>query len=109
MASDPSRYVIVMTTCASREQARAIAAALLEKRLAACIQSSDISSTYRWQGSIEIGNEVRLMIKARQADYAAIEDLIKTLHSYETPEVVALPLVAGSCDYLRWIDDETAR
>ncbi len=109
MASEPSRYVIVMTTCASEEQARELAAALLEKRLAACVQSSDISSTYRWKGAIETGNEVRLMIKAREADYLAIEELIKALHSYETPEVVAIPLVAGSCDYLTWIDAETAR
>ncbi len=109
MAFEPSRYVIVMTTCASEEQARALAAALLEKRLAACVQSSEISSTYRWNGAIETGKEVRLMIKAREADYRAIEELIKALHSYETPEVVALAVVAGSCDYLTWIDAETAR
>jgi periplasmic divalent cation tolerance protein len=98
-----------LTTCASEEQARAIATALLEKQLAACVQASDISSSYRWKGAIETSNEVRLMIKARWSDYAAIEALIVALHTYETPQVLAIPVVAGSRDYLSWVDAETLR
>ena len=109
MASEPSEYLIVITTCASEEQARALTTALLEKRLAACVQASDISSSYRWQGAIESSNEVRLMIKARQADYAAIETLIVAMHSYATPQVLAIPLIAGSRAYLEWLDAETLR
>ena len=107
MESEPSRYVIVMTTCASEEQARALTTALLEKRLAACVQASDISSSYWWKGAIETSNEVRLMIKARQADYAAIEALILARHTYETPEVLAIPVVAGSRAYLGWLEAES--
>jgi periplasmic divalent cation tolerance protein len=109
MASEAFEYVVVMTTCASEEQARSLATALLERKLAACVQASDISSSYRWKGAIETNNEVRLMIKARRADYAAIEALIAELHSYETPEVLAIPVVAGSRAYLEWLDAETLR
>jgi len=109
MVSEPSEYMIVMTTCASEGQAREIASALLEKRLAACVQASDISSTYRWKGAVESSNEVRLMIKARHADYAAIEALIVALHTYDTPQVLAIPVLAGSRAYLEWVDAETAR
>jgi periplasmic divalent cation tolerance protein len=109
MTAEQDDYVIVMTTCASDEQARELAIALLEKQLAACVQASDIRSTYRWKGAVETGNEVRLMIKARRCDYGAIESLIVATHSYETPEIVALAIVAGSRDYLSWIDIETKR
>jgi periplasmic divalent cation tolerance protein len=104
MESEPLKYLVVMTTCASEEQARVLTTALLEKKLAACVQASDISSSYRWKGAIETSNEVRLMIKARQADYAAIEALILAMHTYETPEVLAVPVVAGSRAYLEWLD-----
>ena len=104
-----TRYVVVMTACASQEQASQIAAALVEKKLAACVQASDIVSTYRWKGTLESGSEVRLMIKARLADYPAIEALIAAKHSYEVPEVIAIPVMAGSRDYLDWIDTETTR
>ena len=109
MSSEDPGYVVVMTTCASQEQASQIAAALVEKRLAACVQASDIVSTYRWKGELETGSEVRLMIKARLADYPAIESLIAGMHSYEVPEVLAIPVIAGFPDYLNWIDSETAR
>jgi periplasmic divalent cation tolerance protein len=109
MVSEPAEYVIVMTTCANEAQARELASALLEKQLAACVQASDINSTYRWKGAVETSNEVRLMIKARGADYGAIEALIIALHSYETPEILALPVVAGARTYLDWISSETAR
>jgi periplasmic divalent cation tolerance protein len=107
--SELSGYVTVITTCASQEQASQLAVELLEKKLAACVQASDIISTYRWKGAIETSKEVRLMIKARSADYPAIEALIAAKHSYEVPEVIAIPVVAGSRAYLDWIDSETAR
>jgi periplasmic divalent cation tolerance protein len=109
MTTEFPRHVIVMTTCASQEQASQLAGALVEKRLAACVQASEITSTYWWKGSVETGSEVRLMIKARSADYAAIEALIAAMHSYEVPEVIAIAVVAGSPNYLDWIDSETTR
>lgn len=102
-----ARYLIVMTTCASDEQARRLAQALVEKKLAACVQASQITSTYRWQGVVETAPEVRLLIKAKAADYDAIAALIVAMHSYENPEVLAIPVTAGAQLYLDWIDAET--
>jgi periplasmic divalent cation tolerance protein len=102
-------YVMIMTTCPNDAEASRIAAALLEKKLAACVQASNITSTYRWKGAVETEREVRLLIKARYAEYAAIEALIKSTHSYETPEVLAIPVIAGAQSYLDWIDTETRR
>ncbi len=102
-----AKYLIVMTTCASDEQATRIAAALVEQRLAACVQSSRITSTYRWQGAVETAPEVRLLIKTKAAHYEAVAALIAALHSYENPEVLAIPVIAGAQLYLDWIDAET--
>jgi periplasmic divalent cation tolerance protein len=102
-----AKYLIVMTTCASDEQATRLAQALVEKKLAACVQASHITSTYRWQGAIETAPEVRLLIKAKAADYDAIAALIVALHSYRNPEVLAIPVTAGTQLYLDWIDLET--
>jgi periplasmic divalent cation tolerance protein len=104
-----TKYVMVMTTCASKEQAARIATALVEKKLAACVQSSPITSTYRWKGAIETAPEVRLLIKGKGADYEAIAALIIAMHSYENPEVLAIPVIAGAPLYLDWIDAETRR
>lgn len=106
--SDPdAKYVIVMTTCPTDEEATRIAAALVQGKMAACVQASAITSTYRWQGAVESNKEVRLTIKARRANYAAIEALIRVMHSYENPEVLAVPVLAGSRIYLEWIEAET--
>jgi periplasmic divalent cation tolerance protein len=102
-----ARYLIVMTTCASDEEATRLARALVEKKLAACVQASPITSTYRWHGAVEIAPEVRLLIKAKAADYDAIATLIAALHSYENPEILAIPVTAGAQLYLDWIDAET--
>ena len=109
MSAEPSQYVIVMTTCPNDEEAHQLASELVGKRLAACVQASNIISTYRWQGAVETAKEVRLFIKARQADYAAVAALILATHSYDIPEVVAIPITAGSRSYLDWIEAETAR
>ncbi len=105
----PSKYLIVMTTCPNDEEAHQLASELVGKKLAACVQASNIISTYRWQGSVETAKEVRLFIKAKQADYEAVAALILAVHSYDNPEVVAIPVTAGSKRYLDWIDAETER
>jgi periplasmic divalent cation tolerance protein len=102
-------YVVVITTCPNAEQAAKLAEMLIKQQLAACVQASDIVSTYRWQGVIETAKEVRLMIKARSADYEVIESFIRVTHPYENPEILALPVMAGSRAYLEWIDMETRR
>ena len=102
-----AKYLIVMTTCASDAEAARLAQALVEGRLAACVQASHITSTYRWQGVVETAPEVRLLIKAKATDYEAIAGLIAAMHSYENPEVLAIPVTAGAQLYLDWIDAET--
>lgn len=106
MAED---FVVVITTCPDAAHAGKLAAMLVKQQLAACVQCSEIMSTYRWQGVVETAREVRLMIKAKRADYDAIDAFIRVTHPYENPEIVALPLVAGSRAYLDWIDTETRR
>ena len=100
-------YAIVMTTVSSQEEANRIARALLAQRLAACVQVSQIQSYYTWQGSLNIDDERMLMIKCKQADFAAIQDCIKINHSYEIPEIVQIPITAGLPDYLGWIGEVT--
>lgn len=107
MNADP--YIVIITTCPNAEQAAKLAEALIKQQLVACVQASDITSTYRWQGVVETAKEVRLMIKAKRADYEAVEAFIRVTHPYENPEVLALPVVAGSRAYLEWIDMETRR
>jgi periplasmic divalent cation tolerance protein len=102
-------YVVIITTCPNAEQAAKLAEMLIKQQLAACVQTSDITSTYRWKGVVETAKEVRLMIKAKSADYEAIESFIRVTHPYENPEVLALPVAAGSSAYLEWIEIETRR
>lgn len=100
-------YAIVLTTCDDRAMAKSIAATLVEKRLAACVQIMPIDSVYTWQGKVEEAAELLLFCKIKSADYADVEAAIRALHSYETPEIVQIPIAAGSADYLAWIDQVT--
>jgi periplasmic divalent cation tolerance protein len=100
--------IIVFTTAASRADANRIAQALVEQRLAACVQvDGPITSCYRWQGVVETAAEWRLSIKTREALYEQLEQAIRQLHTYEQPEIVALPITSGSAGYLNWIEQET--
>lgn len=102
-------YRVVLTACGTREKARAIARALVERRLAACVQMLPIDSIYTWQERVEEAAEILLLIKCKQTDYAEIEQAIRALHDYETPEIVALPVEAGFAGYLDWIEAVTQR
>jgi periplasmic divalent cation tolerance protein len=101
--------VIVLTNLPDRESAMRLAGALLEKRLAACINVlAECTSVYRWKGAVENAREVPVLIKTRAARYAEVEAAIRGLHPYELPEIVAVPVVRGFEDYLRWVADETS-
>jgi periplasmic divalent cation tolerance protein len=101
-----SEYLQVMTTASSEEEARRIAAALVERRLAACVQVlGPIESHYWWRGEIETGQEWLCLAKTDAARYPELETTICELHSYEEPEVIATPIVAGSRGYLEWIGE----
>lgn len=100
-------YCMVSTTTDSDELTERIAHTLLDRRLAACIQSSPIRSFYRWEGSVHDDPETLLWIKCRSADFAAIEQAIAEVHSYDEPEIIQVPITDGSAGYLGWIDAET--
>jgi periplasmic divalent cation tolerance protein len=101
--------VLVFTNLPDREAALSLAEALVDKRLAACVNVlGGCTSVYRWEGAVERAEEVPVMIKTRAARYPEVEALIRSLHPYELPEVVAVPVVRGLPDYLEWVAEETA-
>jgi len=101
-----SEYVQVLTTAGSEQEAEAISQALVERRLAACVQvEGPIASRYRWHGEIETAREWRCLAKTVAGRLDEVEAAIRELHSYDEPEIVATPIVAGSTGYLRWIDE----
>ena len=100
----------VQTTVANEAAARQIAATLVGERLAACVQIlGPLTSTYRWQGEVERSQEWLCIVKCRAADYVSVEAAIRRLHDYDTPEILATPIVAGSRAYLDWLMRETER
>jgi len=97
---------IVLSTAASEEEARKIAHALVERRLAACVNIvGPIQSVYRWKAAVESAPEYLLVIKSTSAAFPHVRDAIRELHSYELPECVMLSIEAGSEDYLHWIEE----
>lgn len=102
-----SAHQIVSTTTDSRELADAIAAALIEQRLAACVQiSGPLTSVYRWQGKVETSQEWLCTAKTTAERFEEVAAAIRQLHSYDEPEIIAVPIVAGSPGYLQWIEKE---
>ena len=100
-------FIQVVTTTGSREDADRIARALVEKRLAGCVQVlGPISSTYRWEGEIESAEEWLCLIKSSSDRYPDLERAILELHPYDVPEILATPVAAGSAAYLQWLADE---
>jgi periplasmic divalent cation tolerance protein len=98
---------VVLLTCGSEEEASRIARALVEARLAACviILGAPVRSVYRWRGRVERAEEHLLLAKTRRSRMKAFEAEVKRLHSYETPEIIALPIAEGSRAYLAWLDE----
>ncbi len=103
-------YIQISTTTETKEQAQKIAKYLVEQKLAACVQiSGPIESIYRWKGKVETANEYLCLIKTRESLFGLVEAAIKQLHPYETPEIIALPIVNGSMEYLSWLNDNTEK
>jgi periplasmic divalent cation tolerance protein len=97
-------YLQVLTTAGSEEEAERISAGLVERRLAACVQVvGPIASRYRWRGAVEEAQEWLCLAKTAASRYPELEAAIRELHSYEEPEIVATPIVAGSAGYLAWL------
>ncbi len=103
-------FEFVYVTAPSPEEARKIGRALVEERLAACVNIFDtMTSLYWWEGKIDEGHEAVLVAKTRADLVAAVTDRIKALHSYACPCVVALPITQGNPDFLAWIERETKK
>ena len=100
----------VTITAESREQAGALAGALLERRLAACVQVvGPVESRYWWEGTMETSTEWLCVVKTTDDRYDELEAAVRHLHSYDVPEILAVPVVRGSQPYLRWVGAETGQ
>ncbi len=97
--------VVVLVTCGTRDEAGRITKDLVERRLAACVNVLDapVRSTYRWKGKVETAEEILLLIKSSKKLLPAVRAEVERLHSYEVPEVIALPIADGSPAYLAWL------
>jgi periplasmic divalent cation tolerance protein len=101
-------YIQISTTTETKEQAQKIARYLVEQKLAACVQiTGPIESTYRWKDKVETSTEWLCLVKTREILFEKVEAAIKKLHSYETPEIIAIPIVRGSKEYLNWLHEQT--
>ncbi len=98
-------YIVVLVSAGSEDEARAIARGAVEAKLAACAQLFPIQSFYLWEGAVVEDNEYLVLLKSRQDVFADLETYVKGAHSYDVPEIIALPVVDGSADYLQWLAD----
>ena len=98
--------VVIMVTAASRRECRRIARRLIEEKLAACVNiTQPIQSIYRWEGKIDQSREFLMLIKTTRNLFPQIETEIGLIHSYHTPEIICLPIIDGSPNYLQWVSD----
>ncbi len=103
-----AEFIVVLVTAGSEEEAETIARNLVEGKLAACVNIiSPIRSMYSWEGKVADDKEWLLLIKTRKSLFPQVEKGIKEWHSYEVPEVIALPVLAGSREYLGWVEEST--
>jgi periplasmic divalent cation tolerance protein len=101
------KYSLVYVTAGSKEEAEKIGAALVEERLAACVNIYPIKSIYRWKGKVEKAEEVAILVKTRTDLVDKLITKLEGLHSYEVPDIVALPITKGYPRYLDWISEST--
>ncbi len=100
--------VVVLITTPSREEGEKIGQMLVETRLAACVNVlPGVTSFFTWQGKLLKEQEVLLIVKSRRALFEALSESVKKMHSYSVPEIIALPILCGTSDYLQWIHDST--
>jgi periplasmic divalent cation tolerance protein len=98
-------YIVVLTTVGTRQFANDLARSIVSARLGACVQIQSVESVYSWQGEIRSEAEWLLAIKTTDASYAELEQYIRANHSYETPEIVRVPITGGSREYLGWVGE----
>lgn len=100
-------YCMILTTTGDQKEAESLAAILVKAQLAACVQITPISSTYTWQGALQQEREWLLLIKTKADLFGQVEDALKVHHSYDTPEIIQVPIIQGSMAYLAWMDENT--
>jgi len=104
-----AQYIVVLVTTKDKKEANKIAQGLLEAKLIACANIVDgIQSLFWWQGKIDSSKEVLLILKTKKNLFKKVSAKVKSLHSYQTPEIIALPIVEGSQDYLAWVNSSCA-
>jgi periplasmic divalent cation tolerance protein len=99
-------YGIILVTAASQAEAETIAEALIQSKLAACVNLLPIRSIYTWNGTVQRDEEVQLMIKTHLDRFPDVEAKVQSLHSYEVPEIIAVPILYGTKTYLQWISEQ---
>ncbi|MGX8908470.1 divalent-cation tolerance protein CutA [Streptomyces netropsis] len=103
-----AQYLAVTTTTDSADHAHHLATTAIARRLAACAQiDGPVTSVYRWRGQVETAPEWRVVYKTTAARYPELESHLRAEHGYDTPEIIATPVTAGSAEYLRWLTEET--
>lgn len=108
--SDTSEHIIVLCTCPDGQTATIIADKLVAEGMAACVNIvPGVMSVFQWQGNIEHDDELLLLIKSRQDCYPELEVMIRQLHPYELPEIIAVSIERGLSGYLEWIDQTTGK
>lgn len=108
MPREASGILVAYVTCSGAEEARRIGRALVEERLAACVNFRPHTAIYRWQGVVEEAEEYALLAKTTRARFSALRDRVVALHSYDLPCVVAWPLADGLAEYVDWVADAVA-
>jgi periplasmic divalent cation tolerance protein len=102
-----SEYCIAMTTLEDEDSASRLGRALVEAKLAACVQLVHIRSTFRWEGAIEDASEVLVLVKTRTAAYERLQQFVRDNHPYDVPEILQIPVIDGYGPYLSWVTDNT--
>ena len=101
------KYYMIIVSFADADEAERVVSELFERRLIACAQLQDVRSRYIWKGKLEKDDEVVAFLKTKAELYGRVETCVKEMHSYEVPEIIAVPIEEGSEDYLKWIDENT--
>ncbi len=100
--------VVIFVTAANKQEAEKIASSLIRERLAACVNIiKNIHSLFWWEGKVDISKEVLLIVKTKRRLANKLIKKVKSLHSYKVPEIIALPIISGNKEYLKWINDST--
>jgi periplasmic divalent cation tolerance protein len=104
--SASGNYGIVLVTASSQAEAETIAEALIQSKLAACVNLLPVRSVYTWKGQVQRDDEYQLIIKTNLDRFADVEAKVQSLHSYEVPEIIAIPIIYGAQPYLQWISEQ---